>query len=117
VFAGLSELEAGPGAGTMAKAWSPALSAAIALFGSVIGLCVNVSTLPVPSHVQNDWANAGVAKVASAARVVRNFFMSFLLVESGRCGPRTEETEDRMDYSWRFDPETLVLNNVFMKQD
>ena len=50
---------------------------------------MNFSTLPVPSQVQNDCANtgvvktvstaAGVAKAVSAAKVVRNFFMSLLL--------------------------------------
>ena len=41
----------------------------------MIGLFVNFSTLPVPSQVQKDWADAVDAVRLSAAKVIRSFFM------------------------------------------
>ena len=41
----------------------------------MIGLRVNFSTLPVPSQVQEDWADAVDAVRLNVARIIRNVFM------------------------------------------
>jgi hypothetical protein len=71
--------------------------AVLAAVGKVIGLAENVRTLPVPSHVQNDWANAGVARVASIGNMMKIFFMFFLLLKSrGIYGGRSGRVPRRL---------------------